>query len=155
MSKGEKDDNFSTMILPMCDASVKVKATLSSAGSIRCCLVYELVDQRNESNPIMEDHRVFIAIRVFARPFTNSYKASAVMFMARKGQFTGSEDDMKRLKEDILQKHLVNNTHSFECAIKARMLRLEAVFYPDRQAFIVVTLEEKTRYTDKKPVIFK
>jgi hypothetical protein len=33
--------------------------------------------------------------------------------MTRKGPFTGSEEDMKWLKEGILREHLVNNEYSF------------------------------------------
>jgi hypothetical protein len=153
--RGGKDSNFSPMILPMCESSVKVKTSLSSAGSVECCLVYELINQRNESEPVMEDHQVFIAVRVFARPLTNKYKASVAMFMARNGQFTGGEGDMKRLKKSILRKHLVNNTYSFECAIKARILKLETAFHPDRQTIIDVTLKETTKYTDERPVLFE
>jgi hypothetical protein len=155
ISKGEKDGKFSAMILPKRSACVKVKASLSSAGCIECCLVYELIDQKNESEPVMEDYQVFIAVRVFGRPLVNKYRASAVMFMARKGQFTGKEGDIKQLHEDILRKHLVNNTYSFECAIKALMLSLEATFYSGRQAIIEVILKETTGHTDKRPVLFK
>jgi hypothetical protein len=152
--KGEKDGDSSSKILPMSEASVKVKASLSSVGNIKCCMVYELVDQRNESEPIMEDHQVFIAVRVFARPFTSNYTVSAAMFSAKRGRFAGKEDDIKRLRENILRKHLVNNEYSFECTIKDQTLRLEAVFQPGKQASIVVTLKEAINYTVKRPVLF-
>jgi hypothetical protein len=155
VSKGENDGDFGTKILPMNEASVKVKASLSSVGNVECCLVYELIDQRNENKPIIEDHQVFIAVKVLARPLTNNYKASAAMFMARNGQFTGSEDDMKRLNKDILRRYLVNNTYSFEYAIKTQMLRLETVFHPGRQTNIVITLKETIKYTGEKPALFE
>jgi hypothetical protein len=151
VSKGEKNGNFSTMILPKKSASVKVRASHIIAGRIKCCLVYELVDQKNESKPIMGFHQVFIAVRVSVKPLINSYKASAVMFMARKDQFTDSKDNMKRLK-GILQKHLVNNTYSFICDIKGQTLRLKAVFRQGRQASIEVTLEETTGHVDNGPI---
>jgi hypothetical protein len=88
-------------ILPRRSASVKVKAPLSSAGGIECCFVYELIDQRNESKPIMGLYQVFIAVRVFAIPLIKKYDASAVMFMTRKDQFIGSKCDMKWLKEEM------------------------------------------------------
>jgi hypothetical protein len=122
------------------------------AGRIKCCLVYELVDQRSESKPLIEFYQVFIAVRVLIIPFTSNYKASAVVFMARKDQFTGSEKDMKRLKKGILREHLVNNTYSFKCAIRDRTLRLKASFSPGRQANIEVILEETDKHTDKRPV---
>jgi hypothetical protein len=147
-----KDGDFSTKILPMNEASVKVKAMYMITGSIECCLVYELIGQR-KSEPVMED-QVFIAVRVFARSFTSSYAVSAVMFSAKRGRFTGKEDDIKRLKEDILQKHF-KNLYSFECTIKDQTLKLEVVFQPGRQASIVVTLMEAIKYTDKKPVTFE
>jgi hypothetical protein len=155
VSSGEKDGDFSVMILPMGEASVKVKAAHMIAGRIECCLVYELIDQKNESEPFIEGHQVFIAVRVFARSFINSYKASAVMFMARKNQFIGSEDDINQLKKGILRKHSANNTSSFDCAIKTLMLRLEAVFYPGKHASIEVTLKEATEYTKRDPVFFE
>jgi hypothetical protein len=155
MPRGEKDGDFSTKILPMSEASVKVKAEQMIAGRIECCLVYELIDRRNENEPVMEDHQVFIAVRVFARPFINNYKASAVMFHAKRGRFTGKEDDIKRLKRNILQEHLINNTYSFECAIKDQTLKLEAEFQPGKQASIVVTLKKVTKYTDEKPFLFE
>jgi hypothetical protein len=132
VSKGEKDGNFSTMVLPMSEAFVKVKASHSLVGSIECSLMYELIDQRSEYRPIMDYHQVFIAVRVFARPFLNKYKVSAVMFMARKGQFTGSEEDIKQLKKGILREHLVNNTYSFMCAIRGQTLRLKVSSLPGR-----------------------
>jgi hypothetical protein len=122
------------------------------AGSIECCLVYELVDQRNESKPIMEFHQVFIAVRVFAIPLIKKYKASAVMFMVKKGQFTGSKDDMKRLKKGILREHLVNNIYSFKCTIRDQTLRLKALFRPGKRAGIEVTLEETIGRVDNVPV---
>jgi hypothetical protein len=151
VSKGKEDGNFSTMILPKRSASVKVKASHILVGRVKCCLVYELIDQRNESKPIMGFHQVFIAVRVSVRPFIN-YKASAATFMARNERFTGNEDDMKRLKRNILQEHLVNNTYSFICDIKGRTLRLKASFHPGRQANIEVTLEETTGRIDNGPV---
>jgi hypothetical protein len=154
VSKGEKDSDFSTMILPMSETSVKIKASLSSFGSIECCLAYELVDQRNESKLLIDFHQVFIAFRVLIMPF-KKYKVSAIMFMARKGQFTGSKDDMKRLKEGILRKHLINNEYSFRYTIRDQTLRLKAVFHPGRQASIEVTLEETDKHTDKGPILFK
>jgi hypothetical protein len=154
VSKGEKHDDFSTMILPRRSASVKVKASHMIAGRIKCCLVYELIDQRNENKPVMGFHQVFIAVRVSVRPLIKKYKASAVMFMAGKGQFTGSKEDMKRLKRDILRENLVNNTYSFKCAIRDRTLRLKAMFRPGRQASIDVTLEETDGHTDNGPVSF-
>jgi DNA helicase IV len=89
LSKGERVDDFNHMILPKRSASIKVQTMASLARSIKCCLVYELIDQRNESKPIIEYHQVFVAVRVFVRPLIKKYKASAVMFMARSGQFTG------------------------------------------------------------------
>jgi hypothetical protein len=153
--KGKENGDLSTRILPMSEAFVKVKAAHMIAGRIECCLVYELIDQRDESEPIMKEHQVFIAVRVFARSLTNKYKASAAMFRAKKGKFTGKEDDIKRLKENILQKHLINNTYSFECTIKDQTLKLEAAFQPGKQATIVVTLMEATQYTDEKPFLFE
>jgi hypothetical protein len=154
VSKGEKDGDFSAMIPPRKSAFVKVKASHMIAGCIKCCLVYELIDQRNENKPIIEFHQVFITVRVFVRPLVNKYKASAIMFMARKGQFTGSKDDMKRLKKGILREHLVNNTYSFLCDIKGQTLRLKASFHPGRQASIEVTLEETTGRVENGPVPF-
>jgi hypothetical protein len=138
---------------PMHEAFVKVKASRMLAGRMKCCLVYELVDQRNENKPIMGYHQVFIAVRVSVRPFIN-YKASAVMFMARKGQFTGSKDDIKRLKRKILREHLVNNEYSFKCVIRDQTLRLKASFHPGRQASIKVTLEEIVGRVANGPVPF-
>jgi hypothetical protein len=153
--KGEVDGDLSTKILPMSEASMKVKTAHMMTGRIECYLVYELIDQRNESEPVMKDHQVFVAVRVFARSLINKYRASAVMFSAKKGKFTGKEDDIKRLKENILQKHLVNNTYSFECTIKDQTLKLEAVFQPGKQASIVVTLKETIKYTGKRPLLFE
>jgi hypothetical protein len=154
VSKGEKDGDFSIKILPKSEASVKVKVVHMIAGRVECCLVYELINQRNESEPVMESHQVFIAVRVFAKPFTNSYEASAAMFMAKMDRFTSKKDSMKWLKERILQKHPVNNTYSFECAIKDRMLRLEATFHPGKRAIIEATLEETIKYTNRTPILF-
>jgi hypothetical protein len=153
--KREKDGGFNTKILPMSEASVRVKAFHLLTGRIECCLVYELVDQKNESESVVEGHQVFIAVRVFVRPLANSYTASIAMFSVKRGRFTGKEGDIKRLKEDILQKHLVHNTYSFECAIKDLMLRLKAVFHPGKQSIIKVTLKETTKYTDERPVLFE
>jgi hypothetical protein len=155
VSKGEKDGDFSTMIPPKRNAFVKVKASLSSFGNIECCLVYELIDQRNEHKPIMGDHQVFIAVRVFAMPFFSNYEASSVIFMAEKGQFTGRQDDMKRLKKMILQKCLIDNEYSFICDINGRTLRLKTLFHPGRQANIEVTLEEIVEHVDNGPVPFE
>jgi hypothetical protein len=152
ISKGEKYGDFSTMILPKRNASVRVKASHMIAGRIKCCLVYELVDQRNESKPILGFHQVFIAVRVIIIPFTNNYKASTVIFMARSGQFASSEEDMKRLKEGILREHLVNNIYSFLCDIKGQTLRLRAVFHPSKQTSIEVTLEETTGRVNNGPI---
>jgi hypothetical protein len=154
VSKGEKDGDFSTMIMPRRSASVKVRASHMIAGRIKCCLVYELVDQRNESKPIMEYHQVFVAVRVSTKPFIKKYKASAVIFMVRKGQFTGSKDNMKRLKEGILREHLVNNTYSFICNIKGQALKLKALLQPGRQTSIEVTLEETVGRIDNGPVSY-
>jgi hypothetical protein len=143
VSKGKKCGNFSTMILPKRSTSVKIRASHMFFGRIKCCLVYELVDQRNESKPIMGNHQLFIAVRVIVIPF-NKYKASAVIFTERKGQFTGKKEEIKRLKEGILREHLVNNTYSFICTIKNQPLRFRAVFHSGRQASIEVTLEETT-----------
>jgi hypothetical protein len=154
ISKGKRDGKFSTKILPMSEAFLKAKASLSSTGTIRCCLVYELVNQRDEIAPIMKNYRVFIAVIVFARSITNSYMASVVMFMAEQDKFTGRKDDIERLRK-ISREHLVNNTYSFECAIGARMLRLEIVFHPGKQSSIEVTLKKTINYTDKRPVLFE
>jgi hypothetical protein len=154
VSKGEKDNDFSTMILPRRSTSIKVKAKHVIVGRIKCCLVYELIDQRSEDKPIMEYHQVFIAVRVVIIPLVNKYKASAVMFMARKGRFTGSKVDMKRLKKGILREHLVKNTYSFVCDIRGRILRLKALLHPGRQASMEVTLEETVGRIDNGPVPF-
>jgi hypothetical protein len=154
VSKGKKDGNFSTMVLPRRSASIKVRASLSSFGSIECCLVYELVDQRNENKPIMEFHQVFIAVRVIIIPLISKYKASAVMFMARKDQFIGSKNDIKRLEKAILREHLVSNAYSFICNIKSRTLKLKASFHPGTQVIIDVTLEEIAGRVDNGPVPF-
>jgi hypothetical protein len=154
VSKGEKYDDFRTMIMPGRSASIKVRASHMIAGRVKCCLVYELVDQKNEQKSIMGYHQAFIAVRVSAKPLINSYKASAIMFMARNGQFTGSKEEMKRLKEGILQKYLVNNTYSFICDIKGQTLKLKASFSPNRQASIEVTLEEIAGRIENGPVPF-
>jgi hypothetical protein len=120
--------------------------------------VYELINQRNESEPIMEDHQVFIAVRVFARPLMNNYRASSAIFMAKRDKFTGKEDDIKQLHKDILRKNLVNNTYSFECTVKDQPLRLGAVFHPGKQASIEVTLEKQTNFEETiniEPILFK
>jgi hypothetical protein len=71
--------------------------------------------------------------------------------MARKGQFTGSEDSMRRLK-NILREHLVNNTYSFTCDIRGKTLRLKAVFHPGIN--IEVTPEETVERVDNGPVSY-
>jgi hypothetical protein len=154
MPKGEKEGNLSTMILPKRSAFLKVRASHIIAGRIKCCLVYELVDQKHERMPIMEDHQVFVAVRVIIIPFEKKYKASAVMFMAEKGKFTGSEVDVERLKNGILREHLVNNEHSFVCAIRDRTLKLKASFHPGKQASIDVTLEETDERVENGPFPF-
>jgi hypothetical protein len=153
MPKGKMDGDFSTMILPKRSVSIKVKASHMIAGRIKCCLVYELVDQKNESKSIMEYHQVFIAVRVLVIPF-KKYKASAVMFMARKYQFTGSKYDMKRLKKGILRDNLVNNEYSFMCDIKGQTLRLKALFHPGWKTSINVTLEETVGRISNGPILY-
>jgi hypothetical protein len=153
--KGKKDGDFGTTILPRRSTSIKVKASRILAGRIKCCLVYELVDQKNENKSITDYHQVFIAVKVSIKPLINSYKASVVMFRAKKNQFTGSKEDMKRLKKGILQKHLVNNTYSFIYTIRDQMLRLKTVFHPGRHTSIEITLEETDKRTDKRPVLFE
>jgi hypothetical protein len=155
VSKGEKDGDFSTKIPPKRSAFIKVKASHMIAGRIRCCLVYELIDQRNEHKPIVEYHQIFVAVRVSTNPFIKKYKASAAIFMARKGLFTGSKDNMKQLKRRVLQEHLVNNAYSFICTIRDQTLRLKVVFHPGRHASIEVTLEETDKHTNKRPVLFE
>jgi hypothetical protein len=103
VSKGERYGDFNTMILPGRSTYFKVRASHMLAGRTKCCLVYELVDQRNENKPLMGYHQVFIVVRVSIRPLVNSYKASAVMFMAKDGQFTGKKEDMKRLKRTFYE----------------------------------------------------
>jgi hypothetical protein len=152
ISKGEKNGDFSTKILPKRSTFVKVKASYMMAGRIKCCLVYELVDQKNESKSIMGYHQVFMAARVSINPFIKKYKTSAVIFMAKKGQFTGSKDNIKQLKRGCLRGHLVNNTYSFTCAIKGQTLKLRTVFHPGRHASIEVTLEETDERIDNIPV---
>jgi hypothetical protein len=154
VSKGVKDGNFNTMILPRRSAFMKFRALHMLARGIKCCLVYELVDQRNESKLIMEYHQVFIAVRISAKPLFSKCKASAVVFRARKGQFTGERHDMKRLKKGILREHLVNNTYSFKCAVRGQTLKLKAKFYPGRQANIEITLKETVGRIDNGPVPF-
>jgi hypothetical protein len=153
VSKGEKDGDFSAMILPRRSGSVKVKPSLSSFGSIECWLVYELVDQRNEHKPIMGFHQVFIAVKAFVKPLIKKYKASAAMFMVREGQFTDNKDNMKRLK-GILREHMINNEYSFRCTIKDQTLELKTVFHPGRHAIIEITLEETDRRTNNGPIPF-
>jgi hypothetical protein len=143
------------MILSTSRTSVKVKASLLSFGSIECCLVYELIDQRNETKPIMGFHQVFTAVRVSAIPLINNHEASAAMFVARKGRFTGSKDNIKQLKRGILQEHLINNTYSFICGINGQTLRLKASFHPGRQASIEITLEETTGRVNNGSIPFK
>jgi hypothetical protein len=150
--KGEKDGKCSTMILPKRSTFIKVKTSHMMAGRIKCCMVYELIDQRNENKPVMGDYQVFIAVRVFAMPLIKKYSASAVIFMARKGQFTGSKDNIKQLQKRILRNHMVNDTYSFECAIDGQTLRLKALFHPGKRASIEVTLEETDEHIDKKPI---
>jgi hypothetical protein len=153
ISKGEKDSDFNNIILPKRSVSVRVRASYMIAGRIECCLVYELVDQKNESKSIMEYHQVFIAVRVLVIPF-KKYKASAVMFMARKYQFTGSKYDMKRLKKGILRDNLVNNEYSFMCDIKGQTLRLKALFHPGWKTSINVTLEETVGRISNGPILY-
>jgi hypothetical protein len=161
VSKRRKEGNFITDIPFENEASVKVKAEHIIAGSIDCCLVYEIVRRGDESEPLMEwNYQVFIAVRVFARPIMNKYKASVVIFRAKRGRFTGSEDDIKQLKEVTLRKRLVNNTYLFECGFKdwyyySWNLRLEVVFQPGKQAIIEVTLKWATRDIGRTPVVFK
>jgi hypothetical protein len=154
VSKRQKDSEHSTMILPKKSEYVKVKRSLLLAGRIECCLVYELIDQRNEHKPIMDFHQVFIAVRVSAMPLIKKYSTSAVMFMARKDQFTGRKEEMKRLKEFILREHMSNNEYSFVCDIRGQTLRLKTVFHPGKQAKIEVTLEETDGRVDNGPVLY-
>jgi hypothetical protein len=151
VTKGEKIGDFSTMIPPKRSAYVKFKALLLSYGDVECCVVYELVNQRNESKPIMEDYQVFIAVMASATLFVKKCKVLAAIFMARNGQFAGSKDDMKRLKESISQEHLINNTYI--CSIKDQTLRLKAVFHP-RQASIKIILEETIEHVENGPVLY-
>jgi hypothetical protein len=155
VSSGERVSKFKDRILPRRSASVKVKTSHLLAGSIKCCLVYELIDQRNERMPIVGFNQVFIAVKVSARPRFNKYKASAAMFMAERGQFIGSKDEMRRLKKDILRDRLVNNTYSFNCDIKGQTLRLEAVFHPGKKSILEAILKEIAGRVDTEPVPFK
>jgi hypothetical protein len=154
MSSGERDGDFSTMILSRRSALVKAKTSNLLAGRIECCLVYELVDQRNEHKSITIYHQVFIAVKVSAIPLINMHKASAVMFMAREGEFTGSKDDMKRLKKKISRNDLIDGTY-FICSARSQTLRLKAVFHPGRYASIEVTLEKAAGYVENDPIPFK
>jgi hypothetical protein len=153
VARGYKDGDFSTTIYPRRSASVKIQATTSLGGSIDCYLVYELIDQRNGNKPVTGSHQVFIAIRVFARPSIGKYKASAVIFTAKDGIFTGKEKDITRLKDDVLRKHLVKDTYTFECSIRVKTLRLKVAFQPNLQSTIKVILETGGRVINP-PAIF-
>jgi hypothetical protein len=150
--KGKKDGELSATILPKNKAAMRVKGLLLSGGIIESCLVYELIDQRNESEPLMEDHQVFIAVRVFVIPLINKCGVSAAIFMARKDQFSGSKDDMKQLQKSILQNHMINNT-SFECVIKTQTLKLDVAFHSGK-ASVVITLKETDIITNKSPILY-
>jgi hypothetical protein len=150
----KKDGEFDTTIPSTSDASVKVKASLLSAGSIECCLVYELVNQRNEHEPIMRQYQVFIAIRV-SKTFRKKHSASAIMFMAKKGRFTGNENDINQLCRKILQKPFISDNYTFECTIKRQTMRLKAVFRSDEQVSIEVTLEKTGKRVNHGPVLFE
>jgi hypothetical protein len=155
VSRGERIGDFSAVIMPRSKASTRFRALMSSAGCIECCLVYELIDQRNERVPIMANHQVFVAVRGLIVPLTSRCKASTAMFMARRGQFTGSENDIRRLKNRILRGHLVNNTYSFKCAIVGRTLRLEAVFQSGRKSILDTMLDETIGHINNCPVLFE
>jgi hypothetical protein len=152
VSKGEREGDFNTTILPKESASVKVRASHLLAGCIECCLVYELIDQRNESKPIMEDYHVFIAVEVSTIPFIK-YKASSVIFRSRKRDFTGSENNIKELKDSLLRDNSVNYIYSYACAIRNRTLRLYAVLDPGRHTCIEVTLGETAELNFNQPPI--
>jgi hypothetical protein len=153
-SKGSVDGRFNTTILPNSEASVKVKPSMFSTKGIDFCLVYELVDQRNESEPLMEDDQVFIAVNVVDKSHNSKREVSAAIFKTRKGQFIGKKGDMKRLKEVILRKNSDNNAYAFICSINDQILRLEALFHPGKQASIKITREEPVEDV-VTPVLFE
>jgi hypothetical protein len=119
---------------------------------IRCYLVYELVLKGQERMPIMKNQRTFIAAEVYSRTFSKKPTVSAVVFMVKSSRFTGDNDDVDWLHDDILRHHIIQGgiEKSFKFNINGRLLQMNVTLNdanPTRVNIVLRSDREYVRYT--------
>jgi hypothetical protein len=153
--KGKEDGRFSATIRSGESLSMKIRASNNVIRSIECCLIYELARDGRERMTMIGNYRTFLAIEVSSTPITNTYTASAAVFMVKSRRFTGEVDDVKCLYNNILRYYRVKNDSSFKYNLAGRILKLDIAFLTDKQVIIKFALKKTNEYHEYGPVFHR
>jgi hypothetical protein len=152
--KGQDKNDFKSSIPPH-DALLTVIRSKYSIVRIGFCIVYELMNPTSPTIPLWWGYRVFLAVQVFIRRFSNKSKATAILFKIKDRTFNGGMNDIHNLYKNILQ-HSVHRPHrAATWNLGGQGLLLSPKFSFDVPASVRVVLETSHYSIEHDPIFHR
>jgi hypothetical protein len=152
--EGQGESDFRGVLPPSALLSTVVKSK-HSFGRIKCCIVYELTDSTSPTTPLWWGYRVFLAVEVFIRPFSDKNKATAILFKIKDSTFNGGNEDIDKLRENVLRHSAHRPPKAAVWNLGGRSLFLNPTFDFNVPASVRVVLEKPQTNIEKDPIFHR
>jgi hypothetical protein len=153
--KGHDKYDFEAILPPYKTLSTVIRSN-NKFGSTRCCIVYELTKTSSPTTLLWWGYRVFLAVQVFIRPFSNKNKATAILFKLNDHAFNGGQSDISALHKDILQYSMHRPHRAAVWNLGGQALSLNPEFtFKDVPASVRVVLENSHLSIEHDPIFHR
>jgi hypothetical protein len=152
--EGHDKHEFNKVLPPYDRLSTVIKSKYP-IGRTRCCIVYELLNSTSQTTPLWWGYRVFLAVQVFTKPFSDKSKAAAVLFKIKDRAFNGGREDIDNLHKDILQHSLRRPSRAAVWNLDGQALSLIPKFEFNVPASVKVVLEKVSLSIEHDPIFHR
>jgi hypothetical protein len=141
--------------LPPSDSQSTVVKSKHLIGRTKSCIVYELANFTNPTIPLWLEYRVFLAVQVFTKPFSDKNKATAILFKIKDRKFDGGKNAIEELHKDVLQHSMRRPHRAAIWNLDGQALLLKPKFEFNVPASVEVTLEQSNLNIEHDPIFHR
>jgi hypothetical protein len=135
---GHLNSQFKSSIYPKNEVPIKLEASNIDTQVVGGCLVYKLINTREEHITSKQGYHVYLALEAFNTPSIEQNGVVAVLFMMKDGSFSGERNQIKWLHRDILQHYIKQEDHISGWLLNDRMIALDVKFINDDHIKIII-----------------
>jgi hypothetical protein len=164
LMKREKKEKFGKInsdsfyfVTPGKQDKVVIKSRKPLLGRTKCCLIYEIVNYKDQDIPLIWGSRVFLAIDVSINPLkVNNRKVTAKLILVKSGKFEGNKkQDIRILHKKVLRHFMHTHGQDSQWNLEKLGLNVEVNFNRKARAKLHVRLSRLDVIPDNMPIFYR